>query len=314
MLVYMFDNIIIFIKVVETNSLGKAAQLLNKQVSTISKHLADLEYELKKQLFIRDTRNIRITEYGQFLYDRFKHLPSYLSDTLNTNHLNNNVNTNDGELNISLGSAISYELISPYLDRFTELNPRIKLNISHIANISQWPDLKTDIVLASQYLEGINLDNRFLRSEYVKLYCRSEYAMKYGLPLEPIDLPNHRFLGGLDIKGKPLDYLILKNIKNNEEFILDASISQIRLNNQLHLKKIGANSDFIFGSFDSLCVKEVQSGAFIQVLPEWVIFKLDFYLVTKKNIGQNEQLFIDFIYHCMSTSYNKIVSRLYSEN
>lgn len=308
----MLDDIMIFIKVVEENSLGKAAQSLNIQVSTVSKHLANLENELKKQLFLRDTRNLKITEYGQFLYDRFKHLPSYLSDTINTislnNSLNYDINTSPGELNISLGSAISYELISPFLDKFTQLNPMVKLNVHHIANISKWPNDNTNIVLASQYLEDKNLDNRFLRSEYIKLYCRSEYAIKYGIPLEPIDLLNHKFLGGLDINGKPLNYLILKNIKNNKEVMLDASISQIRLNNQLHVKKIGSNSDFIFGSLDSLCAKEVQSGAFIQVLPEWIIFKLDYYLVTKKSINKNEQLFLDFIYHCMSTSYNKILS------
>lgn len=307
----MLDNIMIFIQVVEAGSLGKAAKILNIQTSTVSKRLAELEFRLNKLLFIRDTRNINITEYGQFIYDRFRHLSVYLSDTLNRMDSNfNRLNKYDeeGELNLSMGAAISYELVCPCLDDFIKQYPKVKLNINFSINIIQWPSFDTNIVLAAKSINDNNLENRFLRTEYLKLYCSIDYALKYGIPLEPEELVNHKILGPLDIDNKALDYILLKNLKTNKEFLFSMADSPIRTNNALHMKKIGLHSDYIFGSWDSLCVDDLNNGRLIAVLPEWGAYKIDFYLTSRKKVSRLEQTFIDFIYNCMSKAYNKVAN------
>lgn len=304
----MLDDIMIFIKVVEQNSLSKAAKILNIQTSTVSKHLAELEYKLGKALFTRDTRNINITEYGKFIYDRFKHMPAYLNDTINTIPKNSKLGkySDEGELNLCLGSVISYELICPQLDEFVKEYSNIRLNINFSPNITKWPGGNVDIVLASTYIADDNLQNRFLRSEYAHLYCRTEYAIKYGIPQKPEELVNHKLLGVLNLDSKPLDYMLLKNIKTGNEFLVDLSKTLIRINNSLYTKKIGIHSDYIFCSWDFVCAPDVKNGNLVAVLPEWVAVKIDFHIVTKKSISKAEQLFIDFMYNCISQAYNKI--------
>lgn len=306
----MLDDIMIFIKVVEQNSLSKAAKTLNIQTSTVSKHLAELEYKLGKSLFTRDTRNISITEYGKFIYDRFKHMPTYLNDTINTVPNNSKLGkySDEGELNLCLGSLVSYELICPELGEFVKTYPNIKLNIIFSSSIAKWPKENVHIVLASTFLNDDKLQNRFLRTEYAHLYCRSEYALKYGLPLQPEDLVNHQILGALSMDNKPIECMLLKNTKTGREFMLDSVNTPIRVNNSLYAKKIALNSDYIFGSWDFVCADDLKNGTLITVLPEWIGMKMDFYIVTKKNISRAEQLFIDFIYNCISHSYNQIFS------
>ena len=65
------------------------------------------------------------------------------------------------------------------------------------------------------------------------------------------------------------------------------------------MKQVGLNSDYIFGSFEYLIQDELRQGLILPVLPNWVAYELNYYLVSKKVISAEEQLFVDFIYECM---------------
>lgn len=296
----MLDDILLFVSLVESGNFKKTAELMSIQTSTVSKHIANLERKLGKTLLIRDTRNITITEYGEFIYDRFKHLPLYITDTLNTNSISQiNFQSHEGVLNVCLGSAISYEFITPQLDHFIQLYPKVKLNINFSTNFTQFHSKDTDIMLSPTYIKGKNLENRFLRTEYGKLFCSNKYADKYGIPLTVEDLNSHRIIGALDINNQVIDYVTMNNINTKEIYMLNLKSSSIKVNNPLHIKKIGVNADYIFGSWESLCCSDLKNGTIIAILPEWIAYKIDFYLVSRKRTTLIEQLFIDFISNCM---------------
>src|SRR5215467_9144086 len=58
------NSLIIFAKVVETNSLSRAAHRLNMPVSTVSRRIADLEGQLGVRLLERSTHQLRLTDIG----------------------------------------------------------------------------------------------------------------------------------------------------------------------------------------------------------------------------------------------------------
>jgi hypothetical protein len=152
------------------------------------------------------------------------------------------------------------------------------------------------------------LDNRFLRTEYSRLYCGKGYSIKYGIPETPDELINHRFIGPFDTYNTPLSHILMRNSKNNSEYLLDTSRAIIRANSFLHMRKIGLEANYIFGSYDTLVARDIQNGKVIPVLPEWHAYRTDFYLTTKKSITKLEQSFVDFIYNCFSKSYNRIMT------
>jgi hypothetical protein len=137
-----------------------------------------------------------------------------------------------------------------------------------------------------------------MRTETARLYCRPEYITKYSIPQAITDLVNHRIIGMLDANDQPIDFIKIFNNKNKQEFLLDLTNTKLKVNSVLHMKKLGLNSDYIFGCWESVCIKEVEDGRLIQILPEWEAYSI-FYLVSKKNISFLEQKFIDFIYGCM---------------
>ena len=300
----MLDDIALFVCLVEAGNFKKVAKIMSIQTSTVSKHIAELEYKLGKLLLVRDTRNIDVTEYGKFIYDRFKHLPTYLTDTIKHSSAKELRQNQEGELNICLGVAISYGLITPRLDEFVQKYPKIKLNINLSPNFTQWPSDDTNIVLAPTYIKGKNLENRFIRTEYARFFCSNAYAVKYGIPLTINDLSNHRIIGIMDVDNSPIDYLNVENINTKEIHLLNLKDVPIKMNNSIHMLQLGLNADYIFGSAESLCSKYLENGSIIPVLPEWVIYKLDFHLVTRKQVTEIEQIFIDFIYHCVGKTFN----------
>lgn len=295
----MLDDIMLFVHLVECGSFKKTAELMGIQQSTISKHISSLENKLGKKLLIRDTRNMCITGDGTFIYDRFKHFNDYIASTIHSLSNKPIPNNLHGSLTISLASALSYELVCPHIDRFNKYYPEIKINLIFQANEINWNKNNLDLALTIHQIKGNNLNNRFMRTETARLYCRPEYVTKYSLPQTVTDLTNHRIIGMIDANNESEDFVKMVNCKNKQEHILDISHMKLKVNNVLHMKKIGMNADYIFGCWDSLCINEVNNGSLIPILPDWETYRLNFYLVSRKNITAPEQKFIDFIYGCM---------------
>lgn len=63
-----------FVKVVETGSFSKAARDLYLTQPTVSAHISSLEKELKVRLFIRNTKEVVMSEAGQELYKYAKQM------------------------------------------------------------------------------------------------------------------------------------------------------------------------------------------------------------------------------------------------
>lgn len=67
---WRFDDILTFIRVMETGSITAAAERMNLSKSVISKRISDLEEALGVELFQRSTRQVRPTENGHAFYER----------------------------------------------------------------------------------------------------------------------------------------------------------------------------------------------------------------------------------------------------
>lgn len=69
-----FKHLEVFVKLVDTFSFSAAADELNISQPTVSLHIKQLEEELDTPLFIRSTRELKITEEGSSLYREAKDL------------------------------------------------------------------------------------------------------------------------------------------------------------------------------------------------------------------------------------------------
>src|SRR5512137_293319 len=65
-----FHAIEAFVKVVETGSFARAAERLGVSVSSVSRHVAELEAHLDARLLNRTTRRLSLTESGRAFHER----------------------------------------------------------------------------------------------------------------------------------------------------------------------------------------------------------------------------------------------------
>lgn len=64
----------------------------------------------------------------------------------------------------------------------------------------------------------------------------------------------------------------------------------------MHMKEVGKHAtEHLFGCWDFMCAKEFACGEVIQILPDWNIHTLNFYLVQKFNMRNIDKIFLNFI-------------------
>lgn len=295
----MLDNISYYIALYETKNYRRCAKKLGIQPSTLSKHISELEQDIKQQLIIRTSRRFEVTEFGEYLYSQFKHIPAFVENAINTYKKRAKKDTHSGTLNVALGPDLSYQMICPYINNFLNSHPNIKLNINFIPQIDTWPSANITIALSNHHINGESLENRFVRKEYFRLYCSREYALKYGVPIDVTKLNDHNIIGLVKQDCIPQEYYKISNRYTNEDYVIDVRNNQLNVNTVLQMKQIGKYSDFIFPALDCLVYDELQQGDLVMVLPEWIVQEQDIYIISKKKLTNLEQLFIEFLHKCM---------------
>ena len=249
------EDMYLFLRVVETGSITKAAEQMNIAKSAVSKRLSLLEQKLGIKLINRTTRKSSITEAGQRYYQRSKLIVDEV-DELNS-QTSSSKRALEGTINIAVPLSFGLTHLTPALDLFLLQHTDLKLKIN-------FSDQKIDIVE-----EGVDLafrigelDNSTLQARKIApikhVLCASpEYLTLHGEPKTPNDLHKHKVIkyGSTDQSGlKFLDQDDKEQIVHIEPHIL--------ANNGDFLKSLAESSHGItylptFIVWQSLAVKSL---------------------------------------------------------
>lgn len=296
----MLDKIQYYIKLYEIKNYRQCAASFGIQPSTLSKYITELEKDLGELLIIRTSRRFEVTEFGEYVYNNFNHIPAFIKNTIDIYHKKTKKERIVGTLNIVLGHEISYGTISPHIGSFMEQNPNITLNLSYIPLVSKWPSPNISLVLTILNIEGDNLEHRLICKDYFKFYCRSNYSLLHSIPTCVQELRNHKVIGMVNENCVPIKYHKLKNIYTKEEYILDFTQNLLNASSALQIQQIGMNSDYIFALPDSIAREGLKQDKLVSILPNWIAADMSIYVVSKKRLTEIEQLFVDFIFDCMN--------------
>ncbi len=244
----LLNEMEIFYQVVEQKNFTKAAEKLGVSKSFISKHIIKLENELRTKLLTRNTRQLTLTETGEFFY---QHCNKVVNEAYKGYHLINQLQQEpSGVLKISVPMALGFHLLASILPSFLKKYPKIILNIDLENRIVDVVKEGYDLVLRSAVLESSNLiAQRILQSK--NIICASPIYLKtYGLPSMPADLVKHNFA-------------MYKNLKINQK---------IKLVKNRHIEEIRIDAHLLTNQLD-LIKQMVLSGHYIAVLPKFMVYK-----------------------------------------
>ncbi|WP_105096469.1 LysR family transcriptional regulator [Streptococcus suis] len=115
-----------FIAIVQTGSISNAAQSLHITQPTLSRQIKELEQELDTILFYRGSREIQLTEAGQYLYNRALEITSLVKKTEDTLRPTEMIS---GDLYIGAAESQSLEPIARAIASLTNQYPNTRVHI-----------------------------------------------------------------------------------------------------------------------------------------------------------------------------------------
>jgi len=186
------EDMYIFLRIVETGSITKAAEQMNIAKSAVSKRLSLLEHKLGIKLINRTTRTSSITEAGQRYYQRSKLIVDEVEE-LNS-QTSSSKRSLAGTLNIAVPLSFGLSHLAPALDLFLLQHTDLKLNINFSDHKIDIIEQGVDLAFRIGQLDSSSLQARKIAPIKHVLCASPEYLALHGEPKTPNDLKQHKIL------------------------------------------------------------------------------------------------------------------------
>lgn len=179
-----------FEAVANTLSFTRGAEVLNVSPAAVSSQIRGLEERLKQPLFIRQGRQVSLTDAGQLLLPGVQRGLKELRGPVQALELERN----EGVLNVSMVPTFLQKWIMPRMDDFYRKHPEIDLRIN--ADDSPVKFEHSDFHAAITFGEGVwpGLKSTRLLDDWILPVCSKKLLKKIG-PIRSIaDLQDHDLL------------------------------------------------------------------------------------------------------------------------
>lgn len=283
------DDMMVFTKVVETQSFTKAADQIGIGKARVSQIVTKLESGLNTSLLHRTTRSLSLTDAGERYYNKCQMIQD-LAMQANT-EAQKLSNEPSGQIRIStpIGNTAFIDLFSQFLNKYT----KIQLNVMESDSYSNLIDSRCDIAIrASSALENSSLYATKI-GKFDDILCASpEYLKRFeeirsAQDLLQLDWISHDIVHGQQLALKSLQGEVIKlNKKPKVGVRTTDSLKKFLLNH------IG------FGFLPDFAVKnEIASGELIRLLPNIHDVNITLYAVyqNKELMPLRTRTLIDFL-------------------
>jgi DNA-binding transcriptional LysR family regulator len=285
-----FEDMALFVRIVDAGGISKAADQLNLAKSAVSKRLADLEKRLAMQLLNRTTRKSHLTEAGSRYYQRAKMILEEV-DELNESTRGEQVRI-DGTLKLAAPLSFGLLHLAPLIDEFTRAHPELDVQVDFSDRQVDLIQEGYELALRIGQLHDSSLQARRITPIKHLLCASAGYINEHGQPASPRELIHHQYLHyGMSNEAK-LPLRDANGAWHNTDLI-----AHIAANNGDFLKAMVLKNRGITVLPTFLIYQELQRGEIVQVMPDFSAAPMQAYAVYPQNrfLSQRCRLFIDFI-------------------
>jgi DNA-binding transcriptional LysR family regulator len=187
-----WDDFRIFLAVVQTGSVNRAAMHLGLSQPTASRRLSRLEERLGARLFDRDRTGPRLTHHGRRI------LNDVSAAGYSLNRASRNANTGhgfiEGDCRLVMGDGLATYWMPRFLGQFYEQHANIELKMFVAQDSTAGKNEAFDIQI--HYYEPVEVDPITIRVATLHFvpFASRAYLAKYGTPKTIADLADHRML------------------------------------------------------------------------------------------------------------------------
>ena len=187
-----FDAITAFTNVVDTGSFARAAERLDVSVSSVSRHVAELEAHLGARLLNRTTRRLSLTEAGRAFHERCTQLLADLEEAEAS--AGAGTLAPRGTLKVSCGVSFGTQYVAPAVADFMSKYPDVRLDLELSDRIVDLVEEGFDAAVRIGAVGGQNLVARRVGDTRLVCCAAPAYLARHGEPRAPEDLTRHACL------------------------------------------------------------------------------------------------------------------------
>lgn len=287
-----------FVAVVDAGSITAAADTLGLTVAAVSKRLKLLEEELGTRLLTRSTRQLALTEAGQYYY---QHCHDVLAEVARVEqHLQALQGKLSGVLRVNMPMTYGKVRLSQLLLRFLQRHPEIQLQVQLDDAYVDAASGEYDVVIRIGTLADSRLVARKLENVYMQVVASPAYLQQYGTPQTPQELAQHQGL-------------LYTNISQREGwqfFDTDNQPSSVQLRGKLfanngEVLKAAAISGLGIAYLPDFEISEaLASGQLVTLLPAYTAPALTVYALypSRQFLPEKTRALVEFLIHELQVS------------
>lgn len=188
----MLQALEVFLSVATEANFSKAARTLDVAVSSVTRRIDGLEAELGAKLFNRSSRRLTLTDAGEALLPRARHILSEVAETKSA--VLSLQAEPQGVLTITAPSSFGSRHIAPAAANFLKRYPKIEIEL-HVSNeIVDLSNERVDVAIRMGILPDSDLLATNLAPQRRIAVASPEYLAQHGTPRRPEDLLQHECL------------------------------------------------------------------------------------------------------------------------
>jgi DNA-binding transcriptional LysR family regulator len=256
------NDILIFVKVAQFESITRAARSLGMPPSTVSRRLSLLESELGVSLLKRTTRRVTLTAQGRNYFSQCQEPLSLLQEAERV--LTEAQKRPEGLLRVTVPVILGQEPFLDFISVFLKDHPGIRIDL-FITNL--FLDLiaeNVDVAIRFGELRDSSIVAKRLGTSVRYVVAAPQYLKNRSLPAEPADLNSHD--------------CVMLNARNSES---DWELVSGRRKVSIHVSGLVSSRDFdsVSGFVhrghgvgllpSTYCDQAIAKGKLVRLLPQW---------------------------------------------
>jgi DNA-binding transcriptional LysR family regulator len=284
-----YNQIALFIEIVESGSISEAARRLNQAKSNLSRALSVLEKNLGAQLIYRNTRSLHPTEAGLQFYEKCK--LAYREINSNIESLKQNEETLRGRFCITAAMDLAQTIFPPILSDFSRIHKELRLELRGENRMVDLVREGIDLAVRIGNLSNSNLKSSKISDLSVILVATNSYLLSRPKIKVMESLKDHALISFIKSSQKSIS--LSRRGGALQKVNIQASLVA---NDSLVAKALVMQDLGVALLPEFLCYNELKSGQLTRVLPDFASRPVPVHFVWSQHQATSPKVraFIDF--------------------
>jgi len=293
-----FDNVLLgsielFCFAAELGNFTAAANAAGVTPAAVSRSISRLEERLGVRLFVRTTRQIRLTDSGRVYFDQCRQALGQLVDA--EREITGGQTTPSGMLRISMPTTYGHYRVLPLLAEFRERYPDVQVEI-HLSNRNiDFADEGYDLAIRVRNPADSNLIARKLEDAELVLVATPGYLKRAGMPTTPEQLLQHDCIQfELPSTGRRIPWPLHID---GEVVELATTGGYCCSDDVLGIVTLARGGAGVVQTYRYIVAEDIRRGTLVELMPQFGGTSRPFILLYPhaRHLSQRVRAFVDFL-------------------